>query len=157
VRRLDAAFFLSALGKGKRKKAASSRRTPKGRWGYKFPFLVNNLLRKYIKPRKPPLWRAEQRKLPGKGGSRGRFTRPLTGLGSPGLFGALEEARSSRRMGRLLIHALDDAVLACQVVPTAVTKRCFVGGCLRFVLMPTQEKKRIRFILLARLTGVPFL
>jgi len=29
VRRLDAAFFLSALGKGKRKKAASSRRTPK--------------------------------------------------------------------------------------------------------------------------------
>jgi len=46
VRRLDAAFFLSALGNGKRKKAASSRRTPKGRWGYKFPFLVKNLLRK---------------------------------------------------------------------------------------------------------------
>jgi len=47
VRRLDAAFFLSTLGKGKRKKAASSRRTPKSRWRGKITFLVNNLLRKH--------------------------------------------------------------------------------------------------------------
>jgi len=47
VRRLDAAFFLSALGNEKRKKAASSRRTPKGRCCYKIPFLVKNLLRKH--------------------------------------------------------------------------------------------------------------